>query len=195
MNRRLTALAGIFAPTAIIFAIYLAAAAISFFVFNPLQTMLLPEISAYASLVFLPHGVRVFATTVLRARAIPGLFLGALVSNYMIWGITEPVLLLLLSGSSAVVCWVVFEGLYALRINAYYLSANAQVPPLHTILLAGIFCSFLNSFVLTTILESTRSIAHITLTMAALAVGDMVGLMVSWVIAFIGLKFFTELAK
>ncbi|WP_421695066.1 hypothetical protein [Aestuariivirga sp.] len=195
MKRLWVDLSGIVLSTAAIAALYVAASAIVYLVFRPLQAIFLPGISDYASLIFLPHGVRVFATIVLRSRAIPGLFLGALVSNSLLWGVTDPAILISQAVIAGATSWLVFEALYALRINPYYLSSTAQVPPLHTILLAGLFCSFANGFLMTAVLEHTTEVQHITLTMATFSVGDMIGLMVSWVITFIGLKFFTELSK
>jgi hypothetical protein len=66
--------------------LYTAAFGLVVFVLNPLQSLVLPEVTNFASLVFVPHGLRVMATVVMGARAIPGLFLGALYSTHFIWG-------------------------------------------------------------------------------------------------------------
>lgn len=194
MKSRVLQLGRVLGPTAIIAAIYFASAAVVFFAMQPVQMALVPNIGPFASLVFLPHGVRVLATVVLRWRAIPGLFLGALLSGSLVWGVSDPTLLLFLSLVSALTCSIVFEGLRALRINPYYLSSSAKVPPVHTILLAGILCSFASGFFTTAILETTHNAGHVTLTMAAIFTGDTVGFMVSWIAAFFGLKYFTELS-
>ena len=45
--------------------------------------MLMPEVSLYASVLYLPHGVRVLATWAMRWRAIPALFVGLALSNIL----------------------------------------------------------------------------------------------------------------
>lgn len=152
------------------------------FVFNPIQALVFPEVTQVASLCFLPHGIRVIATCVLGARAIPGLFVGALFSTYFIWGIQNPELYLLISIISSGVCWVVFESLRGLKLNAFYLDSSKQMPEFHTLLVVGIMCSIANSFLMSAVLELTGNIQHITLTMAAYALGDTIGLITTWLI-------------
>ena len=45
-------------------------------VLTPIQAKFFPEITKYASFFYLPHGVRVIATAILGARAIPALIVG-----------------------------------------------------------------------------------------------------------------------
>ena len=52
------------------------------------------------------------------------------------------------------------------------------MPPLATLMLAGLVVSILNGFVLTAILEHNIQIGEVTQVMAAYAVGDMTGLAV-----------------
>ena len=164
-------------------AFYALSYAIVVFVFNPIQALVFPEITHVASLCFLPHGIRVIATAVLGARAIPGLFVGAVFSTHFIWGIQNPEVYLLISVISSGVCWVVFESLRGLKLNAFYLDISKQMPEFHTLLLVGIICSVANSFLMSAVLELTGNIQRITLTMAAYALGDTIGLIVSWMIA------------
>jgi uncharacterized membrane protein len=49
----------------------------------PLQKVVMPEVSLYASVLYLPHGVRVLATWAMGWRAIPALFLGLALSNFI----------------------------------------------------------------------------------------------------------------
>jgi hypothetical protein len=154
-----------------------------FYVVNPIQAIFLPDVTKFASLVFIPHGLRVMATVVMGAWAIPGLFLGAIYSTLFIWGIKNLELAIPISLISCSVAWLTLEGLKAFRINAYYLSSRDQMPALRTVLLAGLLCSFANSFMLGMVLEMTGSIHHVTYTMAAIAIGDMAGLIACWWLA------------
>lgn len=163
-------------------ALYVFSYAIVVFVLSPVQELVFPHLTQVASLCFLPHGIRVIATCVLGARAIPGLFVGALFSTYFIWGMRNPELYLLISIISSGVCWVVFESLRGLKLDAFYLQRSKQMPEFHTLLIAGIFCSIANSFLMSTVLELTGNIQHITLTMAAYALGDTIGLITTWLI-------------
>lgn len=68
--------------------------------------------------------------------------------------------------------WLVLECLKALGVNAFCNSVNQQMAKLDTILLAGVFCSLANSFLMTTVLEAGDHIQSTTLVMAAYAIGD-----------------------
>lgn len=153
------------------------------YVLNPIQAIFLPEVTKFASLMFIPHGLRVMATVVMGAWAVPGLFLGALYSAVFIWGIESLELAILISLISSSVAWLTLEGLKAFRIDAFYLSKKDRMPAFRTILLAGLICSFANSFLLGTVLELSGNIQRVTYTMAAIAIGDMVGLIAGWWLA------------
>lgn len=145
---------------------------------NSVQALVIPEITRHASLVFLPHGVKVLATCLFREKAIPGLVAGAFLSYYFLWGITDPVTALVFALASGTVAWLVLEGLLRLGINGYYLTLDSRPPPYRTFMLIGILTSVANGFLLTAIWEGSYSLSVATVTMAAIAVGDFVGLLV-----------------
>lgn len=163
--------------TAVVSVIYMIAYFIVWAVITPVQQELLPEITKFASLLFLPHGVRVLATSLLGAKSVPGLVLGELAGNYFLWGLHDPVTLLLASLSAGCVTWVVFEGLLALRVNAFYLRVTEEPPPFHTLMLAGILASAANAFLLASLLEVDLSAGHVTSILAAYMTGDITGLL------------------
>lgn len=150
---------------------------------NPIQALLFPQLTQFASLLFLPHGLRVLATIALGARAIPGLFLGAIYSAYFLWGINDPGLLVLFSLISSCSAFLALECLKALGIDAFYTSKKKGLPLFENVILAGVASSLTNSFLMTTVLESSGHVQNVTFTMAAYAIGDIVGLVVSWKIA------------
>lgn len=164
--------------TAVTFALYLFSYFLVWAVITPVQRFLLPEITLFASLLFLPHGVRVFATSLLGGKSVPGLILGELAGNCLFWNLgASPGLLLAVSLASGSVTWLVFEGLRALRINVFYLQVTDEPPPLHLLLLAGILASAANAFLATTILEGAMSSGEVMRVLAALMTGDITGLL------------------
>lgn len=58
---------------------YVAASLLTFWVLMPLQNVFFPEYPSRASLLFLPHGVRVLTAWLLGWRAIPALFPGVFI--------------------------------------------------------------------------------------------------------------------
>lgn len=171
--------------------LYTAAFGLVVFVLNPLQALAFPEVTGFASLVFIPHGLRVMATVVMGARAIPGLFLGSLYSTYFIWGIESLALSLVIALISSTVAWIALAGLGSVGVNAYYLNRKSGLPAFRTIFLAGILCSFANSFLMAMVLEMTGNIQRVTYTMAAIAIGDTVGLIACFWLARVLVRFGT----
>lgn len=163
----------------IVFDLYVLTYFLVWAVVTPLQNDLLPEVTEYASFFYLPHGVRVIATAVMGARAIPSLFLAEVLGNYLFWGMLDPLLLLAVSSVGGVVSWMGFQGLYSFGVNPYYLNSIEKMPRLTTLLLAGLVVSVLNGFILTAILERDMRIGEVTQVMAAYVVGDMTGLLLA----------------
>lgn len=149
----------------------------------PAQQELLPEITPYASLLFIPHGVRVLSTALVGVRAIPGLLLGELAGNHLLWGVTAAPALVLISLTGGLVCWLAFEMLRRMGVSAYYLKADSSPPPLHSILLAGIAASVLNAFLRAAVFESAIPPGDVTAVIAACVTGDVTGLLLFIVLA------------
>jgi len=165
------------ATTAAVFSIYFFTYFLVWAVTTPLQHSLIPEITAYASLLFLPHGIRVLATSLVGAMAIPGMNLAELLGNYWFWGIDSVVPLVAVSIASGTVTWLVFEGLRNVRINGYYINVTSEPPPFHVFLLAGILASTANAFLVTAIMEGGMTVGHVTPILAAYVTGDTTGLL------------------
>ncbi len=78
---------------------YLLAHGVTAWLVTPVQAAYMPEITVYASLVYLPHGVRVLAAWLLGWIAIVPLAIGAFLSEFLFTShdlahVTDPVLLL-----------------------------------------------------------------------------------------------------
>lgn len=172
-----TTLRSFAATTAVLFAIYLASYIVVSVVIGPLQDRLLPEVSQFASLLFLPHGVRVLSASLLGVRSVPAMILGELAGNYLFWNVTDPVTLAMSALIGGTVTWVVFEGLRALDVDAFYRHATDEPPSFHTLLLAGIAASAANAFLLTSLVESHVAGAHATTLIAAYMTGDITGML------------------
>lgn len=59
---------------------YVLAHGLTALLITPMQSRLMPELTIFASLAYLPHGVRVLSTWLLGKRAFLPLFLGAFLS-------------------------------------------------------------------------------------------------------------------
>ena len=169
--------------TLVIFGLYFLAYFVVWAVITPVQQAVIPEITKYASLLFLPHGVRVFATSLVGKRSIPGLLLAEFVGNYIFWDVPGWIPLLVVSTASGTVTYIVFEALKAARVNAYYLQVTSEPPPLHTFILAGVLASAANAFLVTTIMEGGMSVGQVTTILAAFMTGDVTGLIAVIMIA------------
>ena len=159
-----------------IFVLYLFAYFLVFAAITPLQERVMPEITQFASLLFLPHGIRVLGTSLLGVRAVPGLVLAELTGNYLFWGMTQPDTLLFSALISGSITWIVFEGLRSLRVNAFYLQLSEQAPAFPALLLAGLLASAANAFLLTSLIEGNMGVGHVTMLIAAYMTGDVTGL-------------------
>ena len=156
--------------------LYLFAYSLVFAAITPLQEQVMPEITKFASLLFLPHGIRVLGTSLLGVRAVPGLVLAELTGNYLFWGMTQLDTLLFSALISGSITWIVFEGLRSLRVNAFYLQLSEQAPAFHALLLAGLLASAANAFLLTSLIESKLDVGQVTMLVAAYMTGDITGL-------------------
>lgn len=169
--------------TLVIFGLYFLAYFVVWAVITPLQNAVIPEITKYASLLFLPHGIRVFATSLVGPKSIIGITLAEFVGNYIFWDVHGWIPLLVVSTASGTVTYIVFEALKAAKVNAYYLKVTSQPPPLHTFMLAGVLASAANGFLVTTIMEGGMSVGQVTTIFAAFMTGDVTGLIAVIMIA------------
>lgn len=136
-----------------LFALYLFAYFLVWAAIMPVQRRFAPDISAFACLLYLPHGIRIFATSLLGGKAVPGLVLSALAGGYLFWDLRDPQTLVLTALVGGVTTWAVFEGLRALQFNPFYINVTDEPPPFQTLLLAGIIASAVNAFLLASMVE------------------------------------------
>jgi hypothetical protein len=176
--------------TLAIFAIYCFTSVFVWVLVAPAQQDILPEITPYASLIFLPHGVRVFATALVGVRALPGLLLGEVAGNYLLWDVTHTPSLFLASVAGGLACWLAFEMLRRMGVNAYYLRVDSSPPPLRSFLLAGIAASAFNAFFRAAVFEATIPPGEVTAVIAACLTGDVAGLLLFIILAKLAVLLF-----
>lgn len=146
----------------------------------PLQSIFLPELTVFASLIYLPHGVRVLATWAYGWRAIPALFLAGGVSTWLFRGeqdieILSPMLVeSLLVGACC--AFLAFEVARFFGFRAYL----GQERRLHwkDMLALGLLSSLFNSIGQIIVFYGLVGVESAISVAAIYAVGDLLGLVV-----------------
>lgn len=180
MNNNSTYRSGVFYFVVIVSA-YLVCHGLTTFIIAPVQTYLLRDITMFASLMYLPHGIRVLSTMLMGWRAIPPLFVGNYVSAYLFTDasaseLMEPVLFqsLLVGATSAFLAFEVFR----LTGNSVYGKVSKR-PLWRHLILVGALSSILNSvgqsYLMTDFLDKL-ALVKLALTFG---VGDIIGLLVT----------------
>ncbi|MGR3364534.1 MAG: hypothetical protein ACU0CY_10170 [Maritimibacter harenae] len=163
---------------------YVLAHGLTAFLITPVQSRILPDITAFASLVYLPHGVRVLATWLMGWSAVPALFVGGFLSEVLftpdgITNVQSPVMLasIIVGAISAVLAFEV------MRFLGHTLYAG-QTLRIHWkwLLLVGVIASILNSIGQSIVFSAEILTGHALAVLAAYAVGDLVGLSVTTLI-------------
>jgi hypothetical protein len=158
------------------------------FIITPVQTALnLPQ-TAYASLVFLPHGVRVLSIWLFQARAIIPLFLAHLfVYLVFLWhgdGALANLGLVLVGTLCAPMAFVL------VRATGIDISAkNVNVVHWRMILLIGFFASIINSMGNSLLLSPTIDPSMHLITAATYLIGDTIGVFVVLTILLFSFRF------
>ena len=148
---------------------------------TPLQSRFIPEITAFASLVYLPHGVRVLSTWLAGRMAFLPLFFGAFLAELLftpadVSRVTDPVILvsLVVGASSAVLA---FE---LLRLLGYNLYAGRKLR-IHWkwLLLVGMLASVINSIGQSLVFAGLILPERVFAVVMTYAIGDLIGLIVT----------------
>lgn len=150
-------------------AAYLLASSLTLYFIYPIQLKLVPEFPSFASLLYLPHGVRVLAAWLLGWRSIIAMMPGAFIAQYY-WVYTRDVDILFFGilGIGLLVAPIAF-GLF----RKFGLDAEAQVgraPRWQWVMGVGVLASLLNSS-MTNLVLGTTGINNL-----AFLIGDVFGL-------------------
>jgi len=153
-------------------------------VVTPIQSVVLPEVTIFASLVYLPHGVRVLATWAYGWKAVPALIVG---TNVSVWLFSPPedvsflqVALLesILIGS--VSAFIAFELARLAGFDFYF--GRARKFQWKRMIAVGALSSVLNSFGQTLVYSELIDFEKIIGVWAIYAIGDLAGLIVCMVV-------------
>ncbi|NNK78027.1 MAG: hypothetical protein HKP40_04865 [Litoreibacter sp.] len=168
----------------VIISTYVICHGLTAYLVTPVQRIVLPEITIFASLMYLPHGVRVLAVWFWGWRAVLPLWLGNYVATIMftptsVQDLTAPVFIESMT-VSAVSVLLAFE-LFRLLGRNYY---AGQSPMLNwqRLLLIGLISSLINSFGQTLVHSGILPDVNDLPLAATYAVGDLAGLFVCTVV-------------
>lgn len=147
-------------------------------VVTPVQSVVLPEKTVFAALIYLPHGVRVLATWAFGWRAIPALVIG---SSIAVWLFTpdenldllEPAMLeSIIAG--AVSAFLAFELMKVAGFN-FYLGSKKRLD-WKGMLMIGAISSVINSIAQTLIFSGFIGLDQFIEVLFMYTVGDLAGL-------------------
>ena len=150
----------------------------------PIEKIYFGELTAYASLLFLPHSIRVISAWLLGPKAILALFPASVITGY-IFGTTIDnglffYLSCLLSSASAVIA---FEFLKLMKMNVY--PTGEMMTSWRNVIFAGCLASFFNSLgnaYFMGFFLSTRELSEIIF---RFIIGDILGLLISMFVLII----------
>lgn len=148
---------------------------------TPIQSKVLPEITVFASLMYLPFGVRVLATMFLAWRAIPPLMVGSGTAGWMFG--PEPMAfwpdaVLLMSILVGAACaYIAFEVFRLAGHNAYCF--DNQPPHWKSVVFVGVLASVLNSSGQTIVFGGFGDLVQPDGTGIVYLIGDVIGLVVT----------------
>ena len=159
-------------PTSLISGVYVIAFAITFAVVMPVQDAVLPAFGNYASLLFLPHGVRVIAAWMYGWRSLLCLAPGAVLTHSYLYGSAGFSLDYMVAVFFGVFCAALSFWFFAMLGMDFRLDKSDKVK-WRDVMLAGGAASVLNSL-------GTKIFFNNDLpTASARFVGDVTGMLVS----------------
>lgn len=160
---------------------YILAHGLTAMLVTPLQMRFLPDVTAFASLVYLPHGVRVLSTWLMGKVAFVPLCVGAFLSEVLFTPAElrvamEPVILLSIAVGAAS-AMLAFEAV-ALAGHRIYARQQAVIH-WKWLLLAGTVASIINSVGQSLVFSGAVLPDHSYAVLTVYAVGDLIGLIVT----------------
>lgn len=170
-------------PLTIIFVIYVATFLFQLNVVFPVEASLLPTYSKIASLMFLPHAVRVLATAIIGPKAFFPLFPATLVGNLLRSRSFEvsfdgtSLLMVLVGAASAPAAYILLKTVLGERLDFSRAMLNWRY-----VFLIGIIASAINSIGLVSIYIMPAEIGFTLGLMLRYFVGDIFGLFVGLVV-------------
>jgi len=168
----------------IVIAVYVLCHGVTALLVTPIQNMIAYDITVFASLVYLPHGVRVLATWLLGWKAFFPLCVGAFLSELLftpdqIFSLTEPVLF----SSIAVGAISAYVGFLIVKlIGRDQYAGPDRIMDWKWLLVVGAIASVFNSVGQIIVFSGLIVPDDLFAVLATYAIGDLVGLFVSMLV-------------
>ena len=160
----------------------------------PFERAYFGELTSYASLLFLPHAVRVIASWLIGPKAILALFPASLISLQFYGDIFDEELSFyfysLLSSASGVIA---FEFLKLMKMNVY--PSGDKMSSWRNVLFAGCIASFINSLCGINFIVYKLQETEIVEVIFRYIIGDFFGLLVSMFVLMIVFRYYRFLKK
>lgn len=168
-------------PLAVVSFVYLGAFAFTFGVLMPVQTLVLPEFVHYASILFLPHGVRVLTAWLYGWRALFLLAPSALLTHAYLFGTTGFSGGYFFGALFGIFCATLSFWLFA-KLGMDFHQEQANLISWREILMTGSFASIIN-------VSGTSYFYGFEIQSAsAYFIGDLGGLLACMVILMLGFR-------
>lgn len=167
----------------LITALYMVSMLVVVVVIDPIQRMYLPHITPFATLIFLPHGVRVVTAWLYGGWSVPYLFFAAIIADLLIRGTTNPATILITS----VVCFASFELFKLSGLDMYAMKGFKNTNLWRSLMLVAFVSSVFNSILHNIVLQSAILPENTLQTLLSYVVGDVLGTLI---VFFIALLFF-----
>lgn len=171
---------------------YIVAHGVTAFVVTPVQSIFLPEYTVFASLVYLPHGVRVLATWAFGWKAIPALIIGVCMSAWFYsptqdLDFLEPALMMgILFGAFS--AFLAFELMRRAGHDCYF--GGSRSLNWKAMIIIGAMSSIINSVGQTFVYSGLLGLDKLPVSLVIYAVGDLVGLIVCMVVLMFCFRWF-----
>ena len=170
----------------VVFVAYVALARFQKLVIYPIEAKLLPLYSQYASLIYMPHAVRVLATAIYGPKTFWVLLPTILLTTYLFYPSADGFLWLttlavaVIGAACAPITCIILKMLNCM-VNAEFDALKSTFHWRH-VFAAGIIASAINSIGLTVLFFDLSDISAATLAMLRFFIGDIIGLFVGLVI-------------
>ncbi|WP_022705479.1 hypothetical protein [Pseudorhodobacter ferrugineus] len=169
---------------------YVTAHGVTALVVTPVQSIFLPQYTVFASLIYLPHGVRVLATWAFGWKAIPALIIGPCMSAWLFYptqdlDFLKPALIMgMLVGAFA--AFFSFELARRAGYDCYF--GRSKNLNWKGMIIIGAISSIINSVGQSLVYSGLIGLGKAPATMVFYAVGDLVGLIVCLVVLMFGFR-------
>ena len=170
----------------VVFVTYIVLAGFQKFIIYPMEAKLLPLYSQYASLIYLPHAVRVLATAIYGPKTFWVLLPAILFGTYLFYPLVDglfsltTLIVAVIGAACAPIACIILKLISGMVISGF--DTSKAIFHWRFIFAGGIIASAINSIGLTVLFFDITDIGAASLAMGRFFIGDIVGLFVGLVI-------------